>query len=76
MSSVISDRWYKDFLLFPVLDDDGVVEYWDVHENNGEHSSDHDPVAWGFSTLADAKAWVNSEKQYLRAKKSFSKYAG
>ena len=73
MSTVPQARWYKGHLLFPVLDDNQTIEYWDVHENNGEHSSDHDPIAWGFSTLADAQAWVTTEQRYIRTKQRIEK---
>lgn len=66
---MITDRWYKGYLLFPVLDDQGVVEYWDIHENNGEHSADCDPIAWGLPTLAAAKAWVTADVRFRRTKK-------
>lgn len=60
---MIHARWYKNYLLVPVFDDDdGTLDYWDVHENHDEQTVDCDPVAWGLLTLAEAKAWVNKNR--------------
>jgi len=52
---------YRKHHLWPVLDDDtGKLDYWDVHHPDDPHG-EGDPIAEGFGTLAEAKAWLDQE---------------
>lgn len=48
---------YFRYWLWPVLDFDGTLEYWDVHDPEDEHG-EGDPAAEGFGTKQAAKDWV------------------
>lgn len=52
-----SPRKFMGYTLWPVLDDAGQIEYWDVHDLDDE-LGEGDPVSFGHSTEAAAKVWV------------------
>lgn len=62
-------RRYRQHWLWPVLDDDGNLDYWDIHHPDDPHG-EGDPICEGLSTLADARAWVTAqarEDRWIRA---------
>lgn len=62
-------RKYFQYVLWPVLDDDGQLDYWDIHHPEDE-DGESDPLAEGFGTLTDAKKWVKARHRddlFLRA---------
>lgn len=67
---------YLKYVLWPVLDDDGKLEYWDVHHPEDERGECH-PVGEGFGTLAEAKAWIKArhdEDVMIRALESVERW--
>lgn len=48
---------YRRYWIWPVLDDDGNLDYWDIHHPD-DPDGEGDPEAQGLSTLADARAWI------------------
>lgn len=49
---------YRRHWLWPVLDDDGKLEYWDVHAPE-DGRGEGEPLEQGFSTMTAAKQWVD-----------------
>lgn len=43
--------------MWPVVDDDGKLEYWDVHDPEDPHG-EGDPVEEGFGTMVEAKRFI------------------
>jgi hypothetical protein len=56
---------YQGFTLWPVLDDDDRLDYWDVHDPL-DPRGEGDPLAEGLATLAEARAWVRAEVKERR----------
>lgn len=48
--------------MWPVVDDDGKLEYWDVHDPEDPHG-EGDPVAEGFRTKAQAKQYIYERRK-------------
>lgn len=60
---------YLKYVLWPVLDDDGKLEYWDVHHPEDERG-EGDPAAEGFGTKQAAKDWIKKrvkEDRWIRS---------
>lgn len=55
-----SRQEYRGYWLWPVLDDDGKIEYWDVHHPD-DRLGEGDPLAQGFATKVLAQEWITTE---------------
>lgn len=53
----MSPEKYFGYWLYPVLDEDRKLEYWDIHEPNDPHG-EGEPAEQLFATKEDAKNWV------------------
>lgn len=70
----LSPRRYLGYWLWPVLDFDGSLEYWDVHEPDDSHG-EGDPVAFGFGAKEDATEWVRNRVKEDRLFRALDRWA-
>ena len=50
---------FMRFTICPVLDDDGNLQYWDIHEPD-DPDCNGEPVAEFFAKIEDAKNWIRT----------------